>query len=295
MKRKIITLLLAFAMVLSCTACGDRQDTVNNPQKGPQSTSGTGSSVTKPEKQDALKRNDRITLGTYEQDNNLGNGQEPIVWMVADKNETGYLLISEYGLDFKKYHNTEENVTWETSDIRSWLNGEFFNNHFTAEEQAKILLTTVDNSEELHPQLSAGSNAKKYGYQQSNDTQDHIFLLSVSELVDLSYSPSSLLGFLTTPYSYEVCTQLAKGSNIYNYMNPAGGACVYLTRSLTANPKVFGEYCSEKFGKNVSTAVYVVDTGHYTKPQIFWKDAFAVVPAMWIDKDAQYEKVESPS
>lgn len=46
-----------------------------------------------------------VTFGRYEQDNNLGNGPEPIEWIVLDSNNGEVLLLSKYGLDVKKYND----------------------------------------------------------------------------------------------------------------------------------------------------------------------------------------------
>lgn len=289
MKKRIVALLLAFAIVLSFTACGSRKDDGNETQQTAADTQTEVATepVSNTEEEDALQIGDTILLGTYEQDNDLENGEEPIAWVVYDKNETGYLLMSALALDFMRYHNTEEEVTWETCDIRAWLNGDFYQNHFTEEERAKILLTTVDNSEEPEPELlENGSDAKKYGYLQSNDTQDYVFLFSDYEWLKLiaerhwGWYPN----IFATRYSYEAGGK----KDILDQMNPYTGGCCYLTRSLTDDPKIFGEALVAKFGKNVKHAVYVINTGHYADASLLWRDVFAVVPAMWVTGECDY-------
>lgn len=44
-----------------------------------------------------------IYFGQYEQDNNSGNGPEPIEWIVLDIQDDRALLISKYGLDIQPY------------------------------------------------------------------------------------------------------------------------------------------------------------------------------------------------
>ena len=80
------------------------------------------------------------------------------------------LLLSKYVLDAKPYNEELEEVTWETSDIRQWLNNEFYTTAFNKAEKAKIqtsLIKNEDNSE--------------YGTSGENDTEDKVFLLSKKE------------------------------------------------------------------------------------------------------------------
>ena len=118
---------------------------------------------------------DIITFGRYEQDNNRDNRAEAIEWLVLEVDEANgkALVISRYALDTKPYNTNRASVTWATCTLRAWLNGDFLNVAFTAEEQAAILTTTVDNS-------------KSQGYSGwytngGSNTQDKIFLLSYAE------------------------------------------------------------------------------------------------------------------
>jgi hypothetical protein len=47
------------------------------------------------------------------------------------------LLITQSALEGMPYHNTNEVVTWEQSDIRAYLNGEFYE-RFTEDEKARV-------------------------------------------------------------------------------------------------------------------------------------------------------------
>lgn len=116
---------------------------------------------------------DYVVFGSYEQDGNTDNGTEEIEWLVLDKTEDRILVISKYILDYQGYHDTvdwEEDVTWETCTLRQWLNNEFFNTAFMANEQKLIPTVTVAAGDNPHYDTDAG-----------NATQDKIFLLSYSE------------------------------------------------------------------------------------------------------------------
>ena len=124
-----------------------------------------------------------ITFGSYPQETDT---PEPIEWRVLDMNDEGQILIlSKKVLDVKPYNTTDIAITWEKSTIRSWLNGypasyntegtdfthdNFINVAFNAEEQAKIVASTV----------TADTNPD-YDTSPGNATTDKIFLLSIVE------------------------------------------------------------------------------------------------------------------
>ena len=113
---------------------------------------------------------DIITFGTYEQDNDLSNGSEPIEWLVLDKQGRKALVISKYALDAMAFSTGDSNGTWETSNLRAWLNGEFYKEAFSAGERKQIEKTTVRADDNEAFLIDAG-----------NDTEDKVFLLSISE------------------------------------------------------------------------------------------------------------------
>ena len=119
---------------------------------------------------------DIITMGHYEQDNDLNNGAETIEWQVLAvepdlwEGHSRALVISRYGLDTKKYNEKGSNITWETCSLRAWLNGEFYDSAFSSEEKEQIRQVTVKNP-----------NNPVYGTKGGKDTTDRIFLLSIEE------------------------------------------------------------------------------------------------------------------
>ena len=65
-----------------------------------------------------LKTGDRITFGSYEQDNNSSNGPEPIGWRVLEVSGGSALVVSEYALDARAYNEDYESVTWAECTLR---------------------------------------------------------------------------------------------------------------------------------------------------------------------------------
>lgn len=115
------------------------------------------------------QRGDVITFGKYEQ--NWGtNGKEDIEWVVLDNSNNELLLISKDYLDFRPYHSSKTNITWENSSIRKWLNSEFYDAAFDQEEKSIILLSHNINDDN-----------KTFGTDGGNATDDYVFFLSVDE------------------------------------------------------------------------------------------------------------------
>ncbi len=116
-----------------------------------------------------IKIGSKIYFGHYEQDEDEGNGKEPIEWQVLDKKANKVLLISTKLLDAQHYPR-EGGYTWEESTLRKWLNTEFIKEAFNYNESQKILDSDIKND-----------NNKKHGTKGGNDTKDKIFLLSIDE------------------------------------------------------------------------------------------------------------------
>jgi hypothetical protein len=117
-----------------------------------------------------IKVGQTVTLGNFPQSDASGAKKEPIAWTVLAVEGGKALLISEKGLDCRMYHGDNTTMTWENCDLRKWLNGEFLEGSFTAQEQGDILVTPTPNP---------GSTV--HGAAGGNDTEDKVFLLNVDE------------------------------------------------------------------------------------------------------------------
>ena len=92
-------------------------------------------------------------------------------WRVLDVQGNRALIITENIVITRAFHETAEDVTWATSDIRQYLNGEFFDS-FSATDHARIAETTLANNDNEWLGTPAGAS-----------TTDKIFLLSIEEVV----------------------------------------------------------------------------------------------------------------
>lgn len=289
--KKTIALVLCL-ILLSLAGCG-RKDVVEEVgRSAQQDTTAQTEAPTQPpetepvktepeETEPAMQVGEFIFFGSYEQDNDTENGMEPIEWIIAAANEEGYLLISRYVLDFMKYHETEEDVTWETCDIRAWLNGDFYEEHFTDEERERILLTTVDNSEEATDFF--GSYSDVYGYKQSSDTEDYIYLLSEREMI--ATIPNGAVRNMiyeepyATTYAYQKCLTWGSGLDIDTQMNDANGKCTCMTRTLTDN-----DTCIQNGKEKGMDSVYAMARGHQAYTYVYWEEYFGARPVLWISR-----------
>ena len=120
--------------------------------------------------QDISSTWDCVYFGKYNIDES-STMKEPIKWRVLSVDGDDAFLIADQGLDCQRYNESEEEVTWETSTIRQWLNTSFFSEAFSKEEQNSIKNTVVIND-----------NSKG-----ENDTIDKVFLLSKQEVSNLAY------------------------------------------------------------------------------------------------------------
>ena len=128
---------------------------------------------------------------------------EPIKWRVLNRNGNDALLLADVALDDQEYNTNFEDVTWETSSMRSWLNGyvasvnqpktdysrkNFINSAFTSTQRNAIKTTNVANNNNI-----------AYGTAGGNNTSDKVFLLSESEV----YNTDTAAGY---GFAKDYCT-----------------------------------------------------------------------------------------
>ncbi|WP_019001165.1 DUF6273 domain-containing protein [Succinimonas amylolytica] len=115
-----------------------------------------------------LRAGDYFVLGSYCQDSS--SNKMPLEWLVLKIEGKKALLLSRYALEKRSYHGRFEDTSWESCDLRKWLNGEFFCQAFSRKERLRISTVHLDN----------GDNAR-YGTSGGCSTEDRVFLLSVFE------------------------------------------------------------------------------------------------------------------
>ena len=151
----------------------------------------------------SIEIGDTIKFGSYEQDNDLSNGKEPIEWIVLDNQDGRVLVTSRHCLDYVPYNTEDIEVTWESSSLRDWLNGEFLDEAFSPDEQRRIISEQVENPgiyfgidlEGRWIVTNTEENVSEILYQTpaSRVTKDRIFLPAVDEAVQ--YLGSGAIGY----------------------------------------------------------------------------------------------------
>ncbi len=99
-----------------------------------------------------------IVFGAW--DDGTGS-REPIRWKVLGQRSDLLLLISEDVIDVKPYHSGSGSVSWAESDLRRWLNGEFYRQAFTDAERERMFPQSADSRTDLVTLLST-ENAGQY-------------------------------------------------------------------------------------------------------------------------------------
>ncbi len=85
------------------------------------------------------KVGDTGTFGTYQ--------GEAISWTVLAVEDGKALLLADSILDCQPYNDSlVDDLTWSDCSLRTWLNDSFLNDAFTAEEQAKILDSSLEDA-----------------------------------------------------------------------------------------------------------------------------------------------------
>ena len=113
---------------------------------------------------------------------------QPLRWRVLDIRDDRVLLLADRMPDSLPFHVADEDVTWENSTLRSWLNGYgadankqgtdytgtgFIDRAFTAAEQEAILPADCRNLAN-----------RDYGTSSGGDTSDRVFILSNEEVFE---------------------------------------------------------------------------------------------------------------
>lgn len=108
---------------------------------------------------------------------------EPIKWRVLSINGTDAFVMADQVIDAAQYYSPgedDEEITWETSDLRMWLNDSFIKSAFTESEINIIKETVVKTADNRWSGETGG-----------NDTYDRIYLPSIEEMLEPSYGFSS--------------------------------------------------------------------------------------------------------
>ena len=174
-------IMLAFAMLL-LSGCGKQAESTeviteeSNTEEPEPATTEALETVTLKD----AEIGDIVQMGTYEQDGDAET-EDPICWDVLDKDGDAVLLISHDVIAYQRFSDSRKCVIWEDSEIRTWLDQEFYAEAFDETEQASIRETTLENPSTVGFAAHVDPSGDVQVRESRPDTKDKIFLLSWKE------------------------------------------------------------------------------------------------------------------
>lgn len=173
---------------------------------------------------------------------------EPITWNVLSNNSGEYYILSSVLLDAHCYYNSTSSRTidgqtvypnnYKYSDIRAWLNEDFYNSAF-ALGNSHIQTTTVYNS-------ASTTNSSSNSYACVN-TQDKVFLPSYQDYINSSYGFSTSTASTNTRYCKT--TDWARARGAYYYTSSIGSPYRYNGYYWTRSPgSGYSDYAWNVYG-----------------------------------------------
>ena len=183
-------------------------------------------------------------IGVFSEDD-----KQPVKWRILDIDEAGNaLLLADKVIDIAEYNEGGKDVTWETSTLRSYLNGygpaknvcrkdyseekSFLYRAFTRSERDSIIAETVTNSDNPFHGTEAGG-----------DTVDKVFCLSLDEATTyrygfiknetkpaISYGDQKRYQVVSDPCRGSYCTEYVECKPGYIILVLPGGKCYWHLR-----------------------------------------------------------------
>lgn len=112
---------------------------------------------------------------------------EPIRWRIISEDEDSALVICDGIIANGSYDDYDSSYSisnsYADSDIRAWLNNEFYNTAFSELAKQVIMTVTLDNSAS-----STGFDTNDFA---CGDTEDKVFLLSYADVTNPEYGFSA--------------------------------------------------------------------------------------------------------
>ncbi len=100
-------------------------------------------------------------------------------WRILDIKNDSVLIITEYIIEQRSYHDVYTDTTWADCSLRKYLNGEFYD-QFDEAEKSRII-----------PVINKNTDNHWYGSKGGIDTEDRVFLLDIEDVVCRYFGDSS--------------------------------------------------------------------------------------------------------
>ena len=194
---------------------------------------------------------------------------DPIVWDVLKVENGRYTLLTDRVLNAHRYNEYYDGLmnghyanNYKESELRQYLNDDFYNEAFGKADASYLLEETIDNSAS-----TTDSSSNQYACE---NTQDKVYLLSYRDYLNADYGfATSVSGSATrtcSPTDYAKANKcFADTNDIVKYYwtrspisyNPACAACVDNSGSLSSPSYYVGYYKTSFYiGNDLLTAEY---------------------------------------
>lgn len=137
---------------------------------------------------------------------------DPIKWRVLSVSEDGTdaFLVADKVLDIQSFNSsTQGTLTWENSELRTWLNNDFMTEAFTESEQDAIVETDVENKKNSYLQNESLAD--------ENNTSDKLYLLSLEEATTRAYGFTTDLETTETRDPNDASTDFVESGGFSGY------------------------------------------------------------------------------
>lgn len=177
---------------------------------------------------------------------------EPIMWRILTIENGKAIILSQMVIDSSYYSNTKNSReidsqtvygnNYEYSAIRAWLNDNFYNTAFSADEKGIINEVEVDNSESsTNPATNSAYYNEGVNEFACTDTNDNVWLLSVKEATTEEYGFNADITATDAarqkkPTDYATC----KGVEIKNVVGYVGNSEWMLRSPYFAKGSYYG-------------------------------------------------------
>ena len=208
-------------------------------------------------------------------------------WYVLVKQNGRALIITEKVIERRPYHSQECDVTWETCDMRKYLNGEFYSS-FSEADRARILGSVNENPDNPW-----------YGTPGGNPTTDKIFLLSIGEVIRY-FGDSGWINFRDVHTNCDWCKDeyWPWFNDQYDINRRAidsdGIVRHWMLRSLGSNKRTVASvmgFCGDEFdhggidmagGSDLIDGHFVYDKSNFLGTDTTNDKARTIRPALWL-------------
>ena len=165
-----------------------------------------------------------LIFGKYHTDDDPNTPTEDIEWIILEIKHGNALVISKYAIDARPFHTDHKDITWAQSSLRGWLNTEFLETAFTAEERSRIPIVSVpvdpvENTGTEDPTDPTGATENTEATADNEAfTEDQVFLLSYDEAMTYFASDADRI-CLETYYIAEINEEEMEEDEEYTLKN----------------------------------------------------------------------------